>query len=295
MLINLPLIDNYIRIIQELARSGRNKYYLYFINPLSKWSEDIPDEDLEDIMNRLEKGPLTDPGEISYLYKRAIIKSVAPEQFDLSVPGNISIKFLKMMKKNETVAQCEESSQFVSILNEPFRKYFKEVYKIINERFQNEINSADTTEVEEYVKAAKKPETFQEILQKQSKLKVNEIKNKLTELSSLEMKKIFIDYLLKFSTPSIPDLHKGIFSLIKDMEIIKPGLTKEIMDTTAVIIYHEIVKAVRARNVKKAVLFISKYTVLFRGNPDTPNYHEVDSFERMFFDMLERRKMWDII
>ena len=95
--------------------------------------------------------------------------------------------------------------------------------------------------------------------------------------------------------PEISDLLAGVKPISKECFSCwkNQNFMKEVMDSAAVYIYHEILKAIKANNLVHAVKNIGKYAVLFRGNPETPNYREVDSFEKRFFQIIEERNLWD--
>ncbi len=91
----------------------------------------------------------------------------------------------------------------------------------------------------------------------------------------------------------MPNRHTSIHEVVAPLELKNKNFMKEVMDSAAVFIYHEILKAIKANNLVQAVKHIGKYAVLFRGNPETPNYREVDSFEKRFFQIIEERNLWD--
>jgi len=43
------------------------------------------------------------------------------------------------------------------------------------------------------------------------------------------------------------------------------------------------------------VKLISKYAVIFKGDPDTHYYNEISTFEKKFYDIIEERNLWDKI
>ncbi len=93
----------------------------------------------------------------------------------------------------------------------------------------------------------------------------------------------------------MPNRHLAIRNVIAPLELKNKTFMNDVMDTAAVIIYHEILKAITGNNMVTAVKNIGKYAVLFRGNPETPNYREVDSFEKKFLKIIEERNLWDRI
>jgi len=296
-IINLPLIDNYLRIIRSLARRGRNNYQTFLVQPLSKWGKFVPAESLDKLLTLLNQAEENRSKKLPLLYKMALVKSVAPDQFDLSIPGNISLNFLKSMKDIPKVVEADEAREFVNLLVDPFKEYSEKEFLRMNNKFEKDINTADTLEVEKLLKIREGEIQEKEKYFESSKKEIEDIENLLKSNNLKEMRKSIISYLLKFSVPSFPDCHLAInkiFESIKD-KFDHDHFEKEIMQTIAVIIYHEILKAIKDKKMDKSVQYIGKYTVLFRGNPDTPNYQEVDSFERKFYSLIEERNLWDKI
>ena len=94
--IRSPLIDNYTRIIQSLAKRGRNAYHQYLVDPLSGWSTSVPAEPMDKLMSLLDQAKTSGSKKVPLLYKMSLVKSVAPDQFDLSLPGKPFLGFLKI-------------------------------------------------------------------------------------------------------------------------------------------------------------------------------------------------------
>ncbi|MCP4134363.1 MAG: hypothetical protein GY754_25540 [bacterium] len=291
--IRLSLIDNYTRIIKSLASRGRNNYQQYLVQPLSSWSDQTPVEKLEQLLSMIKKAELNNSKRIALLYKMALIKSVAPDQLNLSLPGNIAVNFLKSMRYNTRVSKADESLELVNILKEPFKVYCDKEFNRMNKKFEEEINAADTVEVEKLMHIN---EGVEEEILKKEQLSKKAIANMLTLYKSgnvPEVRKQLVSYLLQFSDPAAPGLHLAVDNIFSRVSFSQRGFKKEVMDSIAVIIYHEILKAIKKNELADAVKFIGKYTVLFRGDPKTPNYVEVDSFEKKFFNIIEEKNLWD--
>ncbi len=288
------LIDNYIRIIRNLAQRGRNSYQDFFIQPLSNWSKSAPVEPMDKLLTLIDNAENKKSAQLSFLYKMAIIRSVAPDQFNLSLTGNISINFLKQMRE-KPVSVSDEAIEFVNILRPPFRDYSEKEFIRMNKKFEDEISTADSVEVEKLIDIREVRDKENTLMKELSERAVDEIKIKSRQISVVETKRHLIAYLLKFSDPAAPDRHIPVYKLFHEIEYNNPGIEKDVLDSTAVIIYHEILNSIKKGDLTKAVKYISKYTVLFRGNPNTPNYEEVDSFEKKFFEIIEKRNLWDKI
>ena len=287
------LIDNYSRIIKSLASRGRNTYQQFLIQPLSEWSKQTPVESIEKLMNMLENEERKKSKKVPLLYKMSIIKSVSPEQLDLSIPGNLSIGFLKAMKNIPHVLSSDEALEFMNALRLPFKNFSDSEFNRLNKKFENDIDTADTVEVENLIKSHVGENSDKRRLDEASQKHMQHIKNLMRQKQDRELKRQIILYLLRFSIPSNPSYHQPVLEIIDAVALRNSGFKKEIMDDTAVIIYDEILKAIKKGDLGSAVKYIGRYTVIFRGNPNTPNYHEVDSFEKKFISIIETKNLWD--
>lgn len=293
--IRSPLIDNFLRIIQSLAKRGRKAYHEYLIDPLSSWSTSIPTEPMERLMSLLEQAQTGRSKKLPLLYKMSIVKAVAPDQFDLSLPGNLSMNFLKSMKLEQRVALSDEAIEFVNILKDPFKEYSDHEFIRMNKKFEEEISSVDVVEVEKLIKAHEGEEMAAREIDEESQKSLDRIREMIRSAALPDIKRAVIVYLLKYADPSMPNRHLAVRNVVAPLELKNKTFMAEVMDSAAVIIYHEILKAIKDNNMLHAVKNIGTYAVLFRGNPETPNYREVDSFEKKFFTIIEERNLWDRI
>lgn len=291
--IRSPLIDNFLRIIQSLAQRGRNAYHQYLVDPLTGWSTAVPAEPMEKLLSLLEQARTGSGKKLPLLYKMSIIKAVAPDQFDLSLPGNLSMGFLKSMKDEQRVAMSTEAVEFVNLLRDPFKEYSDREFIRMNRKFEEEISSVDVVEVEKLIKAHEGEEAASRAIDEQSEKSLARIRDMIRTADIPEIKREVIVYLLKYADPSMPNRHLAVRNVIAPLELKNRTFMNEVMDSAAVIIYHEILKAIKDNNMLRAVKNIGTYAVLFRGNPETPNYREVDSFEKKFIKLIDERNLWD--
>ena len=150
--IRSPLIDNYTRIVKSLARQGRTAYQQYLIRPLGGWTGTPPREPIDELMRMINEAEIMKSPKLPLLYKLSIIKSVEPDQLDMSVPGNLALNFLKSMKDFSHVALSLEALEFVNLLRIPFRDYSDIEFQRMNKKFDKEISSAANIEVEKLIK-----------------------------------------------------------------------------------------------------------------------------------------------
>jgi hypothetical protein len=229
------------------------------------------------------------------LYKMALVKSTDPKQLDLSIPGNLALNFFKEMKESRVVAESTEAVECANILRNSFREYSVLEFRWANKKFEEEISAADPIEVARLVKHQEDMDKERRNFELQSKPMTDKLLEAMQMKEYPAARRLFVAALVKFSASHDPGRHRVIDTLLFEFEKMNRGFTKEVMDMAAIYIYNEIVKAIRESDLKKALLFISKYTVLFRGNPGTPNYQEIDSFEKKFFKIIETNNLWDVL
>ncbi len=244
-------------------------------------------------MSMLEEARAGGVKKIPLLYKMSLIKSVSPEQFDLSLPGNISLAFLKSMKEEERVSRSDEALEFINILKDGFKEYSDSEFMRMNRKFEETIAGAGEIEVEKLIKAREGMEAKENARDEESRAALEKISLMIRSADIAEIKRAVIVHLLKFSDPSSPSRHLAVAHTTAPLEKKHPGFFKEVMESAAVIIYHEILKAIKENNLLLAVRHIGKFAILFRGDPATPYFHEVDSFEKKFFRIIEERNLWD--
>lgn len=294
--IRLPLVNNYIKIIRNLASYGRNYYQKYLIQPLSSWSKSEVESSipiLESLINEAESK--NNYKVLPELYKKIIVKSVAPDQFDMSLPGNLSLNFLKEIKENSDIALSDEARQFVSVLYKPFKDFSDYQFRQMNKKFRNEIDKVDDKKVKELAEINSAAKSDLEKYRKRAEISLKNIENSIPKLTEKEVKKQIMNFLLQFANPKDPGLHKIIYPLIQSVGRMHQGYMKDILANLAVLIYYEVVNSIKVNDLKRTLLFISKYIVLFRGDPSIPKYNEIDSFEKNFFELIDSRNLWDII
>jgi hypothetical protein len=203
--------------------------------------------------------------------------------------------FLKEIQESLALSQQIEPLQFVNLLRKPFTDYSKIEYDKMNNRFQSDLSNQTFDEKIVQALATISQEEAAVITAELTLAEdlLDKLKNSLKLKKLPEIRKECVSYLLRVSTPHVPELHKKLDPVLKKIEKMVPGFMHEIYETVAVLIYREIMRSIQLSDIKKTVILISKYTVLFRGDPSTPHFHEVDAFEKMFFNIIEKKNLWD--
>ncbi len=293
--ISVSLIDNYIRIIQSIAESGRDNYQQYLIQPLSCWSSKIPGESMETLLSMIKVDENKLSSRLPFVYKMAIVKSVAPDQFDLSISGKISKRFLRQMKEIPSLLASNEAMEFIKLLDKPFKEYSEIEFRKMNMQFEKEMSEAEIVEVENLLKIMEGKEKHNAKIEEELIATLVRIEQAVCSGEREVIRKEVISAILKFSDPAAPDRHLRILEVLDSPSNTERLLKKEIMDAIAVHIYQNTLQSIRNGKLDATLKYISKYAVLFRGNPSTPHFYEVDMFEKKFFEIIEKKNLWDSI
>lgn len=284
-----------MKIIRNLAAHGRNLYHKYLIVPLGVWSGTKPAENMEYYLEQLEETADKDSAaERAAAYKNVIIRSVQRDQFDLTLPGNLCRDFLRDMAEWSELAYTAEANQLFSVLSRPFSEFSKYESEKLTDKFVREIAADENEEkiVAALEKTKRKNEQAINAFRAEARQKANEIASSVRTTGDEELKRSLVSYYLTFSASEIPDMHLAVNPLIEAIDRKRPGFAGEILDSVAVVIYREIMNAIQKNDLKKAIILISKYTVIFRGDPSTKYYLEVDAFERRLFDIIDKKDLW---
>ncbi len=287
---DLSTLKEYSNIIRRLSKRGRSAYNHYLIKPLTTWT--APGSgDMNKYLSRIhiEKRKQNNLA-LPLLYKEAISRAVAPDQFDLSLVGNLCIKFMKDMKNDNAILKSSEAREFFQILEIPFHEYSKVEFEKTSETFKSEMMTTDASSMASMINKDKPPVKDAEHHRDQL---LEEIIDEF-KAGGEKFETLCVQYLVKTASPAQPHVHEKLTKRLAGI-----GLNDEkveiIKKNTAIIVYHEIIKSIKSGNLKRAITLIGKYTIIFRGNPQTPYYHEVDSFEKNLFSVIERKNLWELM
>lgn len=291
----LPLIREYMKIIRNLAAHGRNRYHKYLIVPLSSWETLKGQESLSYYIDRLVSTKnAVDANIRAAAFKQAIVRSVAHDQFDLTLAGNLCRDFMREMCERADLSCTTEALQLFSLLEKPFSEFARYESEKLCSKFVQQLEDDDNErELFEAIESLqRKNEAAVAERRIQARARAQQIASSVRESAEEALKSDIVAFILNYAGSEAPDMHTALEPLIQALDRKRKGFSDEINDSVAVIIYREIMNAIQKNDLRKALALISKYTVIFRGNPATKYYYEVDAFEKRLFDIIEKKNLW---
>jgi hypothetical protein len=277
--------EELIKIIRMLARSGRKLFRQYLTQTIYKGNyQRLHSLDkTSKLMERINQA-LRDPKKVPTIgltAKKMIAKAL--EESD-SALGDACIFFLEKMIENPLVASCKEAIEFVHLILPPLKE-FQSLYENQNIKIFEELllttQKEELKKIIEPVELGKHGKKIQ--VSQEAKLLIERIKIVQKSQDIVKCKKYIATYLIRYGDQNLED-RKVIDSIIEAFDQSYPNFKKELNDFIAIQLHYQILQGVVEKNLKKSITAISKYTHIFRGDPNIKFYHEIDEFEKKLYD-----------
>jgi hypothetical protein len=286
--------EELIKIIRMLARSGRKLFRQYLTQTIYKGNyQRLHSLDkTSKLMERINQA-LRDPKKVPTIgltAKKMIAKAL--EESD-SALGDACIFFLEKMIENPLVASCKEAIEFVHLILPPLKE-FQSLYENQNIKIFEELllttQKEELKKIIEPVELGKHGKKIQ--VSQEAKLLIERIKIVQKSQDIVKCKKYIATYLIRYGDQNLED-RKVIDSIIEAFDQSYPNFKKELNDFIAIQLHYQILQGVVEKNLKKSITAISKYTHIFRGDPNIKFYHEIDEFEKKLYDIINKKNLWD--
>jgi hypothetical protein len=286
----VTVAETMIKTIRMLAASGRRSFRTYLYDPLfyAGWKRDYSAETSARMMNRIEKLDGAQIRTIAAHCKRMIAQALTE---NLSALGNGSIFFLEMMMRHHAVATAPEALEFVSILEDPFRKFEVEQEGAMNSRFAEKLSASSTEALSEAlapVELGRRENTVK--LKEEARILFEKIKRANQKGDLATCRKLISAYLIRFAEAE-DNNRDEIEALIEAFEKRESGFRNELHSFMAINLYYQISKGISNGDLRTTIRSIRKYAFIFQGNPLVPYHREIDRLERKLYDIIREKNL----
>ncbi len=279
-----------IKTVRMLAAAGRRPFQTYLYDPLfyAGWKRDYSAETAARMMNRIEKLEGAQIRTIAAHCKRMIAQALTE---NLSALGNGTIFFCEMMIRHNEVATSPEALEFVSILEEPLRRFEEEQEGVITDRFTERLSASSKEALSEAlapVELGRRENTVK--LQEQARILFEKIKraNQKNDLASC--RKLISAYLIRFAEAE-DNNRDEVEALIEAFEKREPGFRNELHSFMAINLYYQISRGIASGDLKTTIRSIRKYAFIFQGDPAVPYHREIDRLEARLYDIIREKDL----
>jgi hypothetical protein len=292
--VSVTLAQELIKNVRLLAMSGRDPFKKFLYTPLyeSGWHSDQHNQSARKLMERID----LESGDQSFLHtiaprcKRLICFAMDE---GLSMLGDASIFFLEKMQLHVKVSTAPESLEFTQIIDEPLSVFHSKNKEISETIFKKAITNISP----DVLKNAFQPVKLENAAQK-------------VKLDS-EIKKLYDHILIASKYHNIPKCRKllstyitnysdneeyaktDVDRLVEALNRREEGFDDDLKNTIAIELYYKITRGVLNGDIGAAIQGIRKYGYIFEGNADTKHFYDIDRLERILYQMITDKGLWE--
>jgi hypothetical protein len=283
-----------IKSIRLLAHHGKEPFVRYLYDPLHRegWIANQHSQSARRLMERIASDADNPPflHTVAPRCKRLI--GYAMDE-NLSILGDASIFFLEKMQLHTKISSSPESIEFASIIRSPLTEFRSGSSDRSEELFRTAISGAGPEEI----RTAFEPVHIESIPQK---VKLDgEIKRLYDNIliasryhNIPKCRKLLSNYIITYSD-SDDFARDDVARLVEALNKREDTFESDMMNMIAIELYYRITKSVLDGNIRNAVRNIRKYGYIFEGNTEAAHFYDIDRLERILYQMVTEKNLWD--
>jgi ribosomal protein S7 len=290
----VTLAQECIKSIRLLAQTGRGVFSHYLYEPLeyAGWKLEQKGQSARKLMERIDleiKNP-------SFLHtigprcKRVIMNAMEEE---LSVLGDASIFFFNKMQLHSKISSSPESIEFAEILHEPLLEFHKKTSEQNEDLFKKAIANIHPSELKTAFEPVKIDSSVDKVMLDSEIKRLYDnilIASKYNNIP--KCMKILSNYIIRYSDDE-EYAKRDVDRLTEAMEKREQGFSHELRNMIAIELYYKITQGVMQGNINAAVQSIRKYGYIFEGDTDAKYFYDIDKLERILYQMITDKNMWE--
>jgi len=288
------LAQEYIANIRLLAQSGKTAFTRYLFEPLqyAGWSLDQRNQSARKLMERIET-EAKDPSFLHTIAPRCKRVIMCAMEENLSILGESAIFFLGKMQLHVKISASPESIEFVDILKEPLTEFQKRTNEKSGTLFKAAIAHIGQEGLQSALEPIKLDSSAEKVrLDGEIKRLYDNILIASKYNNIPKCRKLLSNYIIRYSDND--DYAKNdVDRLTEAMDKRDEGFASELKDMIAIELYYKITQGVLEGDVSAAVQGIRKYGYIFEGNAETKYFYEIDKLERILYQMITDKEMWE--
>ena len=283
-----------VATVRLLARSGKASFTRYLYDPLQNagWSVTGGGQGARKLMDRIE----IESKDPSYLQtiaprcKRAIMYAMDE---NLSVLGESAIFFFNKMQLHTRIASSPESIQFTDILSEPFESFRKSTSEKSESLFRKAISEIEDRTLQTALEPVKLGSVNDRVrLDEEIKRLYDNILIASRYNNIPKCRKLLSNYIIRYSDDD-EYAKDSVDRLVDALNKRHPGFGSELKEAIAIELNYRITQGVLNSDVAAAIRGIRKYGYIFEGDSDAKFFFEIDRLERILYQMITEKNMWD--
>ena len=283
-----------VKNIRLLAMSGRLAFREYLQSPLmyAGWNSERIQQNHKKLLERISRES-ADPSFLHTIAPRCkrLISSSVNESF--SILGEVSIFFLEKMQIHIRVSASPESVEFVKIIDPPLTEFMQKSTEKSEALFKSSIESLDGEKLRHAMEPVRLSSSDEKV---KFDTEIKRLYDNILIASKYnnipKCKKLLSGYMIRY-IDSPEYARDDVDRLITALDKREEGFEQELKETLSIDLYFRITKAILAGDIAQAIQSIRKYAYIFEGNPATRHFYDIDRLERILYQMISDKKLWD--
>ena len=207
--------------------------------------------------------------------------------------GDAVIFFLGLIEQRPQVAGEKEAGELLALLEGPLLEFRKKQDERSQEIFADALHHL---EKEDFKEAFGPVELGvlegQKTLGQNVRMLTEQVRVAERKGDILRCARLLSRHIIEFSDSEVYD-EPEIKKITNRLTEGEPRFHTILRDMIAVDIYYRISRGIMQGNVKEAIRGIRKYMHVFEGDPEARFFYEIDRLERVLYDLIKRKDLWD--
>ncbi len=290
------LAQEYITTVRLLAQSGKGAFTRYLYDPLQNagWINDSTGQGARRQMERIDI-EAKDPSFLHTIAPKCKRVIMCAMEESLPVLGESVIFFFNKMQVHTKISSSPEAVQFIDILHNPFKSFQTHTAEKSGSLFKEAISRIDDRTLQSALEPVKLGTSADKVkLDSEIKRLYDNIFLASKYNNIPKCRRLLSNYIIRYSDDE-EYAKDNVDRLVEAMNKRNQGFADGLKEAIAIELNYRITQGVLNGDVAAAVRGIRKYGYIFEGNSDTKFFYEIDKLERILYQMITEKKMWDVL
>jgi hypothetical protein len=288
--ITLPLIDYGILSTRIIAQSGKDEFTKYVHEPLfmAGWVGQQQNENSKSLMKKILR--YDEPSTfhtIAPLCRRLISLAMIESLKHLE---NACIFFFDKMRFTPTIAESKEALELCNTLYPEFKNFELKKWENSSFEFETRLHGLSKKQLKGTIESIRSPNNMETV--SKEKTLHNKIITALKHDNKARCQQLLSSYFIQFTDQkNINTQH--IEHLIDTLNKKFKNFREDLYESIAIILYYDILAGIMENDLKRTIIAIRKYTIIFKGNPNIVHFMKIDALEKKLYKIIDEKNLWN--
>jgi hypothetical protein len=283
-----------IKSIRILAQNGKESFIRHLYDPLHRegWRASQHNQSTRKLMEKIAS-EANDPSFLHTIAPRC--KRLIGYAMDETLPvlGDAAIFFLEKMQLHAKISSSPESVEFAAIINPSLSDFLAKSSDKNEQLFRAAISNIDAAELKTALEPVRIDATPEKVkLDSEIKRLYDNIFIASKYNNIPKCRKLLSNYIISYSDAD-DYARNDVDRLIEALNKRESTFDYDVKNMIAIELHYRITKAILGGDLRLAVRCIRKYGYIFEGNSATAHFYDIDRLERILYQMISEKDLWD--